>query len=192
MKKISLMMLAVLGCLAPLAMGRGSETAMAELKVVDKVDVARYMGKWYSIASIPMFFDKDCAGGTTADYSLRDDGDVDVVNACYRKDGSLMDVKGRAWVVDPATNAKLKVSFFLSSLKLGFLGGDYWIVDLGSNYECAVVGHPDRASGWVLARAPQLDPEVLKGIFERLTAQGYDVSRFAMVNHQDYPPPAQP
>ncbi len=165
----------------------GAEKGGAGLKepsVVDSVDVERYMGKWYEIASIPVWFQKDCAGGTTATYSLRPDGDVKVLNQCYTAQGKLKEAEGRAWVVDKATMAKLKVSFLPFGLKL--FGGDYWIIDLGEDYEYAVVGHPSRGYGWVLSRTPELGQDVLEGIKERLKAQGYDFSDFKMTDQEGY------
>ncbi len=155
------------------------------LEVVDRVDIERYMGKWYSIASIPQVFTKPCAGGTTAFYTLLDNGLVKVENACYKSDGSVSGVEGRAWVVDKETNARLKVSF-IPFIRIDFLAGDYWIIDLGPDYEYAVVGHPERKYGWILSRTKELPQEVLDGIVERLEDQGYDFSDFKMVDQESY------
>jgi len=154
------------------------------LRVVANVDVQKYMGQWYEIATITMWFQKDCAGGTTANYELRDDGTVKVVNSCYTAENKLKQSTGRAWLVDTATKAKLKVSFLPGGLKLG--GGDYWIIDLGPNYEYAVVGHPTRKYGWILSRTKELPQDTLKGIISRLEAQGYDFSKFTMTNQKEY------
>ena len=157
----------------------GLRVMAAELKVVNKVDLSRYLGQWHEIAAIPQSFQKQCAYGTTATYSLRKDGDVEVLNQCFEKDGSLSSARGRAWVSDKTTNAKLKVSF-IPFLRWNFLAGDYWVIDLGPNYEYAVVGHPNRNYGWILARTTELPKATLDGIFARLKAQGYDVSKFKM------------
>ena len=100
-----------------------------ELTVVDNVDLSRYLGRWYEIALIPVWFQKGCAGGTTAEYSLFKDGVVNVVNKCCTEDGKVKEAKGRAWVVDKKHPAKLKVSF-VSLLGLWLFKGDYWIIDL--------------------------------------------------------------
>lgn len=170
-----------------LVFGVGAKPDTTELPVVSQVDLSRYMGRWYSIASIPQTFDRKCAGGTQARYSLNPDGTVAVLNSCYLGDGSLSQAKGVAWVADSRTNAKLKVSF-IPWLKLNFLAGDYWIIDLDPDYTYAVVGHPSRQYGWILSRTPQLNPDLLSRIRQRLESQGYEVARFRMVNHQDYPP----
>lgn len=160
------------------------ETETEPLQVVNKVELSKYMGRWYEIATIVMWFEKDCAGGTTADYELFSDGTVKVLNACYTADGKKKTGSGRAWVVDDQTNAKLKVSFLPFGLK--FFGGDYWIIDLGANYEYAVVGHPSRRYGWILSRTKTLPEEVLNSIISSLETKGYDFSKFTMTNQKDF------
>lgn len=158
------------------------------VQVVDKVDIEKYMGLWYTISSIPQVFTRGCAGGTSAQYALREDGDVDVYNSCFKEDGTVYDVKGKAWVADPETNAKLKVSF-VPYIKSDLLAGDYWIIGLGDDYEYAIVGHPQRKSGWILSRTRTLPDSVMKEIKDTLVEQGYDYSRFKKVDQKGYPPP---
>ena len=148
-------------------------------RVVANVDLNRYLGRWYEIARIPVWFQKDCACGTTAEYALVKDGVVSVVNRCCTSNGKMKEAKGRAWVVDKNIPARLKVSFF-SLFGFWLFGGHYWIIDLDPDYRYAVVGHPKRAMGWILSRTPQLSEEVLDGIAERLEANGYSFSQFRM------------
>jgi len=157
---------------------------LPELQVVDNVDLNRYLGKWYEIASIPAWFQRGCASRTTATYTLNKDGTIGVLNECYDKNGEMKKANGRAWVVDKKTNAKLKVSF-LSFLGLRLFAADYWIIDLGSDYEYAVVGHPSRTFGWILSRNPTLPDVTFDGIVRRLTAKGYDFSKFKMTDQTD-------
>jgi apolipoprotein D and lipocalin family protein len=77
-------------------------------------------------------------------------------------------------VVDKQTNAKLEVSFFWP------FWGDYWIIDLDSAYQWAVVGHPNRSYLWILSRQDTLDEEVLSGIKIRLQQQDYDLQELLM------------
>jgi apolipoprotein D and lipocalin family protein len=163
---------------------RDSADRGGEVQVVSGVDLNRYLGRWYEIASIPTWFQEDCAGGTTAEYTLRDDGDIAVLNQCWTKDGTRKQARGRAWVVDEKTNAKLKVSFLPFGIKL--FGGDYWIIDLDDDYEYAVVGHPNRKYGWILSRKPEMPEDVLKGVQKRLQDQGYDFSKFKMTDQKSY------
>lgn len=165
---------ALLGALLPAACATTTteRLGLPPLETVEHVDVARYMGLWYEIAAFPQRFQKGCTG-TTATYTLRADGQVDVLNRCRRDslDGEERSAKGRARVVDPATNAKLEVSFFRP------FWGDYWIIDLGAEYDYAVVGHPGRDYLWILSRTPTMDEATYETIVAGLAARGYEVDK---------------
>jgi len=145
---------------------------LPSLQVVSFVNIDRYTGTWYEIARYPHKFQKGCVG-SRATYTLRDDGKLAVVNECYEESdkSKLRSVKGKAWIVDKNTNAKLKVSFFWP------FSGDYWIIDLGRDYEYAVIGHPKREYLWILSRTQAVDEQVYEGILNRLKEQHYDTSR---------------
>lgn len=145
------------------------------LETVAQVDLARYLGVWYEIANFPQTFQRGCTG-TTATYTLRDDGDIDVLNRCRidALDGVEKSSLGRARITDTATNAKLQVSFFRP------FWGDYWIINLAEDYSYAVVGHPGRDYLWILARSPQLPDATYQSIVSRLQAQGYETSRLVL------------
>ena len=155
-----------------------SRNTIKPLETVNFVDLSRYVGQWYEIARYPHRFQEGCVG-SKATYSLRDDGKINVVNECFEKlsSGKIRSAKGRAWVVDNETNAKLKVSFFWP------FAGDYWIIDLGRNYEYAVVGHPERKNLWILARSPQMDEATYRSILKRLHEQEYDTTKLIRTDH---------
>ncbi len=173
MKKSILLFLFILTACA------GKGTGIKEpLEVVSRVDITRYAGTWYEIARYPNSFQKGCTA-TTATYTLRDDGKISVVNRC-RVDspgGREKKAEGRAWVVDPATNAKLQVSFFWP------FRGNYWIIQLDPDYRYAVVGSPSRKYLWILSRTPKLDHALYQGILEKLPEQGYDPARLLTTPH---------
>lgn len=158
--------------------------AMAEPQAppqtVTSVDLDRYTGKWYEIATIPMVFQRKCVANTTAEYTKLATGEVSVFNSCEKSNGERQSAVGQAKVTDHQTNAKLKVSF----LNLPFLGwqywasGDYWIIDLAPDYSTAIVGHPTRKYGWILSRTPQLPMASLKNLTKTLTEQGYNPCDF--------------
>lgn len=158
--------------------GVASESEMQkniDLETVKFVDLNRYMGKWFEIASFPQRFQKGCTA-TTANYSLNEDGNVDVVNQCHLDslNGNLKTAKGIAKIVDKSTNAKLKVSFFWPFY------GAYWIIELGENYEYAVVGHPSREYLWILSRTPQISSTLFEDLKNRIAQKGFDLSRLQM------------
>jgi len=150
-------------------------------RVVGEIDVERYMGLWYAIASIPTTFERQCVEGTTAEYALLENGRIEVTNTCFNVDGEPDRAVGRAWVPNPAEPTKLKVSF-VRFLGFWLFPGAYWIIDLDSDYQYAVVGHPSYRYGWILSRTPALSQETLDGIIERLEAQGYDFEDFRMID----------
>jgi apolipoprotein D and lipocalin family protein len=168
----SLVALVMAGGLANPVRAQAFGSSLPDLKVVPYVELNRYLGKWYEIASFPQSFQKGCTG-VTAEYSLRSDGDIRVVNTCRlgSLDGKLKVAEGKAWVTDATTNAKLRVQFFWP------FSGKYWIVDLGENYEYAVVGHPNRDYLWILSRTPQMDPAVYDRIVSRVRDLSFDTSR---------------
>ncbi|MBU1077800.1 MAG: lipocalin family protein [Spirochaetes bacterium] len=141
----------------------------SDLPVVDYVDLNRYIGKWYEIARYPNRFQKDCVA-TTATYSIREDGDIKVLNQCRKVtvDGELDTAEGKAWVVDKKTNAKLKVQFFWP------FRGDYWIIMLDKNYKYSIVSDPDRKFLWILSRTPQMEQGTYNKIIKKLKSLGFD------------------
>lgn len=136
------------------------------------VDPDRYLGLWYEIARLPNSFEKNCEGVTAA-YSRRPDGLIRVVNTCRvnAPDGEARVAVGRARIVDEATNAKLKVSFF------GPFWGDYWILWLAEDYSMSLVGEPSGRYLWILSRTPTLPEATKADALRRLDALGYDVSK---------------
>jgi len=149
----------------------GSLVALAQAPVVSvpSVDLARYSGKWFEIASFPMFFQRSCVADTTAEYASAPDGGITVHNRC-RTDKGFDDATGKATVVEGSANSRLKVSFFWP------FKADYWIVGLDPQYRWAVVGNPNRKYLWVLSRTAQLQPDLLQAALASASAQGFDLA----------------
>lgn len=155
------------------------QSQYGELPTVDYVDLSRYAGKWYEIARYPNDFEKGCQG-VTARYLPRSDEQLAVINTCRSEAGDITDrIEGTARVDDWDTNAKLKVTFFWP------FAAPYWIIDLGEDYEYAVVGEPRREFFWILSRTPQMDQEQLDQILDRMPDWGYDPERLYFVPHPE-------
>jgi len=142
---------------------------------VAAVDVTRYVGTWYEIASVASGFLRACTA-TTATYAPLDATTVSVHNRCVLggADGAPIEITGSARVVDPS-NARLEVDF-------GFARAPYWIVDLGvaapgAPYPWAVVSNPSRTSLWILSREPKMSAARYDALVARLTARGYHPER---------------
>ncbi len=147
------------------------------LQTVASVELNKYTGRWFEIARLPARFEKDCDADVTATYALRTDGKVDVLNQCRKATGEMKKAHGTAKVVDPETNARLKVSFFWP------IYGDYWILELGDHYEYAVVGEPSRKYVWILSRSPRMDEDLYQTLLGKIAAQGFDSSRIIKTRH---------
>lgn len=153
-----------------------NRAAVAPLQAVEAVDVQRYMGLWYEIARFDNSFEKDCAG-VTAEYALKPDGGVRVVNTCRkgRLDGPVETAEGDARIVNPPANSKLKVSFF------GPFEGDYWIIGLAPDYSWALVSEPEGRYLWILARTPQIPTSLREQLTAKLAGLGYNTQALIWV-----------
>ncbi len=149
------------------------------VNTVKYVDLSKYVGTWYEIASYPNRFQKNCVG-TKATYTLNKEGTIEVLNECFDKnfEGKLRSVRGKAYVVDYTTNAKLKVTF-----RWPFYG-DYWIIDLGDNYEYAVVSGPKKKYLWILSRTKFMDAEVFNRIIEGLKKNNFDTTKLTKTSQR--------
>lgn len=177
MKKI-VFVLILLGVGVFPALAQNDRSKPAELTTVPSVDLNRYSGKWFEIARYPNKFQKKCVGNTTATYTVKEGGQIEVVNECLEKDGQTDRAKGKARIVDKTTNAKLKVRFapaFLSFLPM--VWGDYWIIDLADDYGYAAIGDPKRDYFWILSRKPELDDATYQAILRRAEQKGFDPAK---------------
>ena len=139
------------------------------LATVGHVDLKKYLGKWYEIAAFPQSFQKGCSC-TSAEYSLRPNGDIEVKNTCL-KEGKNKTAIGKAVVKDKNTNAKLSVTFFWP------FSGKYWIIALAPDYSYAVVGHPNRDYLWILSRKPVMDEQTYRMLVVTAANKGFDVRK---------------
>lgn len=153
------------GCATVLDKHPVGNTAVPE--PAKSVDLARYSGRWYELARYEQSFQKGC-DSVTADYTVRGDGKIDVLNRCRKPDGTISDAKGKAKIVDAETNAKLKVSFF------GPFYGDYWILDRAEDYSWAIIGEPSGRYLWILSREAAPGRARLDALVARTAAMGYD------------------
>src|SRR5579871_4531427 len=155
------------------------DTLADRVRSVPHVDLERYAGTWHEIARFPNRFQAKCSSETMARYELLPSGDLRVVNTCRRTDGRTVGVEGRARVAErDGPNSRLKVRFapaFLSFLPIVL--GDYWVLDLTDDYSAALVGTPNHAYLWVLARTVELDESVYQRLVATAANQGFDISR---------------
>ena len=147
------------------------------LILVDKLDTQRYLGRWYEVARFQHRFEKSLVG-VTAQYSLRSDGRIRVVNSGFRNDlsGPYTEAVGVAWVPDPRRPAALKVRFFWP------FSGNYLVFGLDEmDYSWVLVGDNSRRYLWFLARTPEISKELFERMKQIARDQDYDLSGLSAV-----------
>jgi apolipoprotein D and lipocalin family protein len=177
--KITFLMMASLALLLT-SCAISNDDSRLGMRAVPQVDLNRYMGDWYVISNIPNRAENDCYDSIEK-YRLREDGRIDNQFEC--RDGSFDKPLERrldtiATIYDKTSNAEWRVKIFK------VVQAKYLVIDLDPEYRWAVVGHPSRDYGWVLARDKSLSEETYSSILERLRGQGYDVSRFVKIPQQ--------
>lgn len=166
--------LAVVGAVAAACSSTPSGRAegAAPLQTVATVDLNRYAGLWYEIARYPTLFQRNCEG-TTAEYGLRPDGRIDVVNTCRTgtTSGRPRSARAVASVIEGSGNARIAVNFAPVPLPKG--QGNYWVLYLDPDYQTALVGSPSGRFLWMLARTPRITPQQRAALNAAATRNGY-------------------
>ena len=154
------------------------------LDTVNHVDLNRYLGKWYEIARFEHSFQKGCTA-VTAQYSMRKDGHIKVINSCRKNSpkGKLKKAKARAWVTDKVSNSKLKVQFFLTGIKIPKFAGNYWILDLDKDYQYAIIGDPSRQYLWFLSRTSIIENSLYQELIKKAQDMHFDTTKLQKTIH---------
>jgi apolipoprotein D and lipocalin family protein len=147
------------------------------IEPVDNFELNRYLGKWYEIARLDHSFERGLEA-VSAEYSLRDDGGIRVINSGYNTDTQAnQEAEGRAYFVDQPNLGYLKVSFF------GPFFGSYVIFELDENYQYAFIAGNTTNYLWLLARTPEVSQELVNQFISRATQLGFDTSQLVFVDH---------
>lgn len=149
------------------------------LPVVQNLDLERYMGTWYEIARFDHSFQRRC-GATKAQYQLKRNH-VRVINSCRRlnRPERVTQARGRAFVADEQTNAKLEVSFVPFFRIFGLFSGNYYVIALDENYQYAMVGEPSREFLWILSRTPELDQSIVDQLKWKARELGFNTDKLS-------------
>lgn len=149
-------------------------------EAVEDFELDRYLGTWYEIARLDHRFERGLSN-VTANYSMRDDGGVAVVNRGYKTDSNEWDdATGKAYFIGDTDIGQLKVSFF------GPFYGGYNILELDKDgYQYALVAGPDRSYLWILARSPNLDRDILAGLVKTASDLDFPTDELIYVDHSE-------
>jgi apolipoprotein D and lipocalin family protein len=142
-------------------------------------NIQKYLGKWFEIARLDNSFEQGLTR-VTAEYSLRDDGGVKVINRGYSsKENKWKEATGKAYFVKGTDQGYLKVSFF------GPFYGSYIVFELDNeNYKYSLVCGPDKSYLWLLARTTQIDQDKKNILIARASALGFDTNKLIFIDHQ--------
>ncbi|KAF5189758.1 Temperature-induced lipocalin-1 [Thalictrum thalictroides] len=159
------------------------------MKVVKNLDLEKYMGRWYEIASVPSFFQPKDGVNTRATYKLNDDGTVNVLNETW-SGGKRVSIEGSAYKADPSNDeAKFKVKFYVPPfLPIIPVFGDYWVLFIDDDYQYVLIGEPRRKFLWILCRQTKIDEDVYNQLLQKATEEGYDVKKLHKTTQADPPP----
>ena len=148
------------------------------VKPVEGFELQRYLGKWYEIARLDHSFERGLSR-VTAEYSLRDDGGVRVVNRGYSANKDEWDqAEGKAYFMGSPSVGHLKVSFF------GPFYGSYVIFELDKEYDYAMVSGPSRSYLWLLSRTPTINESLKQRFIQRASMLGFAVDKLIWVDQQ--------
>ena len=154
----------------------GCAASLPPLRTVERVDLERFMGTWYVIASIPTFIETDAFNGVES-YRLDADGTIDTTFT-FRKgafDGPLKTYNPRGFIVDTASNATWGMQFIWP------IKAEYLITHLSDDYSQTVIGRNKRDYVWIMARSPQIPEADYERMVAELAVQGYDVTKLRKV-----------
>lgn len=154
------------------------------LATIPSLDVPRYMGRWYEIAKYPNRFQKKCVGDTTAEYRLQPEGNLQVINRCRMENGQFAEAIGAARQIGEPTSPKLEVRFAPAWLSfIPAVWGDYWVIDLDTDYLLVAVSEPKREYLWILSRNPKVSPDVYDNLLKRLQGKGFHTRKLEITLH---------
>jgi len=154
--------------------------AFDPIETVPYVNLEEYMGSWFEIARYENRFEKKCQA-VKVNYQLKNSY-ILVLNECITKNSpsKIIKLEGIAFVNDPQTNAKLKVSFTPIFKYLGLFAGDYWIMELDPDYQYALIGSPDLKYLWIISRTPTLSGNIIERLADIAENNGFNRDKIIM------------
>ncbi|MGB1683066.1 MAG: lipocalin family protein [Arenicellales bacterium] len=143
--------------------------ALEPLKPVEYVDLDRFMGPWYVIASTPTFIDKESYNAIER-YDLNKDGTIQTTFTFYKGgfDGPLKTYRPKGFVKPDGSNAVWGMQFIWP------IKADYQIVYLDEGYSRVIVAREKRDLVWLMAREPSISESEYRELMDRIIALGYD------------------
>jgi apolipoprotein D and lipocalin family protein len=179
MKKLLLILFISLGLIGVASNPVLAESSLKPMPVVDYVDLDRFMGDWYVIATIPTFLERD-AYNSIETYQRNNDGSI-ATTFTFNKgslNGPTKIYRPRGFVKDKRTNAIWGMQFVWP------IKADYRIVYLDDNYQQTIIGRTSRDYVWIMARTPVISEQDYSNLVARVDSLGYDLDALQKVTHK--------
>lgn len=156
-----------------------SKKNMIDKTVAKELVIEKYLGTWYEIARYDHRFERGLVG-VTANYTMRKDGKIKVLNSGYKNDldGEFSQAIGKAKIPNANEPAKLKVSFFW------IFYSDYFVLEIDENYQWAIIGSSSDKYLWILSRKPNMEDLIYTNLLNKLQERGYDISKLIKVKQK--------
>lgn len=160
-----------------------AEQKRAAVTSMKDFEMSRYLGQWYEIARLPMFFERDCVTHIMSTYTPKSNGKIKVDNECRHADGKTQHAIGEATSIN--NNAgQLLITFLPNWLNwMSFGKAESKIYIMQTDYRTALVGSPDHKYLWIWSRTPQIDPTIYNNYILEAQRQGFD-TRQIIINNQ--------
>jgi len=179
MKKLLLILFISLGLIGCSSNQMLVGSSLKPMPVVDYVDLDRFMGDWYVIATIPTFLERD-AYNSIETYQRANDGTITTIFTFNKGslNGPTKTYRPRGFVKDKRTNAIWDMQFVWP------IKADYRIVYLDDNYQQTIIGRNSRDYVWIMARIPTISQQDYSNLVARVDSLGYDLDDLQKVTHK--------
>ena len=167
---------AILATLSAVSISGCAGNSLPPVETVEYVDIERFMGDWYVIASIPTSIETE-AYNAVENYRLDEDGTI-ATTFTFRKGGFDGDEKRytpRGFVEDDPSNAIWGMRFIWP------IKADYRIAHLDDAYSETIIARNKRDYVWIMARTPEISDEAYDRMVDLIDEIGYDTTRLRKV-----------
>lgn len=154
---------------------RSTYAANTNVIAINNLNPQLYLGKWYEIARLPMYFERKCLAPITANYKLNGKK-ISITNTCRLVSDGYDTASGEGYFVESSNIGKLKINFLPNWLRFTHLAeADYWI--LYTDYKYALVGDPNHDYLWILSRTEDFDPAIINKLIIMAKIQGFATNK---------------
>ena len=143
------------------------------------IDVESFIGKWYAISSLPQFFSIKCLS-QTAEYKIKSDNEISLLNTCFKKRNRTSTITGQAKIINFETNSELEVSFNSFFTRLFRVKADYNIIKIDDDYQYVMVGGRGRGDLWIMSKTPSMPKSVYKEYVRYAKELGYPTKKLKL------------